>query len=79
MDELTALKEEYKNIINDIKEHPDHSNIYDLERMNNELYLKRVQNITGCNVIEIAQLESLPNKVLNQIGIFIKGIIHYRF
>lgn len=76
MEELRALKEEYNQILSDIRIRPNHIYMYDLEAINKELYIKTVQYITGCTTIEVFEL--LPEKVLKQIHMYLKGII-YRY
>lgn len=75
MEELKALKIEYKNIINDINNHPDHIKNYDLEAMYKELYNKEVRYLTGCS--DVKALEYIPVKYLHQIHTFIKSILQY--
>lgn len=43
MKELIAMQQEYHNIVEDLKQHPNHIYMYDLEALNKEICLKYIK------------------------------------
>lgn len=57
MKQLQKLKEEYKEILNDIQEHPDHIKYYNLKEKYENILIKENEQISKINIDDFIENE----------------------